>query len=308
MRRQRSTGRHKLVRLVICGLLASLPACTKNSESVAVRRDLTDADLVPLIDSSGAVFLGDVISRGTRTTAAIPASRLTAIVRVSELADPESLSLIAPGDLVTLRVSDTTSLFENTRYGFLANILALDTGVVVGEVARLDASTSDARASAINRIRTARVAAEDGRLQRHLEDGDVVVLGVVKRLEHWTSETARGSIGRFLRPASPGPSRRSASREGGPLWQAAHVDVRYRWRDGSGGGQGSIPLYFPGSRHVSFADAPRPAIGDSGIFIAHKGTLPSTTRRGGDSTAYFLLHSHDVRTVAESTKVARLVK
>ncbi len=252
-------------------------------------RPISDAELVTVVDSSSAVFVGEVLARGARTTTAVPLSDLTAIVKVLEVAPPESLSLLAPNDLVTVRVSDTTSLSENTTYAFVGNVLALDTGVVVGEITRLDASTPELRASAMGRLRVARTAAEDAHLRQHLIDASAVVLGVV------------GNVA----PAARDTTRQSREAEGSSQWQVARIDVRRLWRGDTTAGARQMSFYFQGSRHVRFADAPRPALGDSAIFIAHSAAMRVAS--GRDSTVMLLLDSFDMLPAADSMRVDRLV-
>jgi hypothetical protein len=292
---ERWGSRLTLRRIVSSALALTLSACLQWCPPKVTLSPIPDNDLVSLVDSSAVGFVGKVIARGATTTAAAPRSRLTATVRALEILPPESLSIITAGDVVTLEMSarDTASLFEGVNYAFLANGVSLDTGVVLAEVALLDASSAKSRSAAANRIRAARIAAEDARLQQHLAQADVVLLGAVRSV---------------ARAATRDSSVRSRRVVGEAQWKIGQIAVRYSWRGDTAMLRYGIPLLFPGSSHIRWAGAPRLRPGDSALYLAHRGTLPTVLRSGRDSTAFFVLHEIDVHTVAESSRVARLLK
>ncbi len=255
-----------------------------------------DSAFVEAAGNSPAVFRGIVLARPGSTTDGVAASRLTTLVRVDSLHQWGTAVDITAADTITVVVRDTLTLNVNTRYGFLANGLAVDSGVVVRENWKQVASTAAEWTAFIDAYNAAVPLALDRETRAHLPRIDVVFWGVVTAIQ---PPQISDSISRISRHSESAPS-----------WRVATIIPRGVLRGSPGLISQPTPVLFPGSRQLMFAAVPRPGIADVRLYLLHRpGRLAGFTFAGIDTSRTFVLFDPlDVRPLGDTTRVARLLK
>ena len=272
--------------LVVWSALAVLgsaaPACAQSARDAMVRK-------------SDIIFVGTVMRVGAVAAPDVPASPLTAVVRVEQVLEkPEAVGLVE-GDSVTLQSLRQGSLKDGMRATFYTTGWIFGDGVAVREVGHEPARAQLSAAMQQDSVSRARQRVNDANLQVRIRAASMVVVGRVQE----------------VRPAvlTAAPGRPARITEHDPEWQEAIIQVE----DGIKGAQPGqrVVVRFPGSRDVAYVTTPRLTVGQEGTFLLHKDTAtgsPLTMMSGQSVQAYTALHQLDVLPKQDAQRVRGLLR
>ena len=216
---------------------------------------MPDNNITDLLQRSAISFTGTVerlaVSNVPELTTVDDHPGLVLVDRV--LHSPPAFAHLA-GTQVTVQFSADAALpAVGQRFAFFANGLIFGADLAVTEVGRLAASEAEphiasaAATGAPEPFSDLQGGLKADRLREHAAGAAAVVTGTVASLRR------------------AGPRRAS---EHDPEWWVATLDVRHVER-----GQvtpGEIGVLYPNSRDVRWHDKPKPAAGQSGVWILHQ--------------------------------------
>jgi hypothetical protein len=209
--------------------------------------------VLELARSSGLIFSGTVVQRGTSTVPAVPPSSNLVVVRVDRGIRVDPVHGDIKGKLIT--VVPTEALAPGQRAVFFTNSWIHGQGIAVREVAHLDPGEEARAAEAVSQLPLLH-------LQERLQGAELVARGEVVRVSAVERKT-------FERNA--------------PLWAAAELKVDRALR---GKPRTSATVYFPTSDHPMWVGAPRFKERQRGIFILRapsRNATPSEAALAADS-------------------------
>jgi len=246
-----------------------------------------------LVRQSDIIFVGTVIRTGAVAAQDLPASPLTAVVRVDQVLEkPEAVGLVE-GDSVTVQSVKQGSLKDGMRATFYTTGWIFGDGVAVREVGHEPVRAQFASAVQQDSVARARQKVNDANLRQRIQAASVVAVGRVEQVRPATLAAA---------PGRPAPIT-----EHDPEWQEAIIQVE----DGIKGAQSGqrVVVRFPGSHDVAYVSSPRLAVGQEGTFLLQKATgAPLTLMAGQSVPTYTALHRLDVLPKQEGARVRGLMR
>ena len=279
---------------IASGLTLALVACPE-PQVLPPSPPLGDSAFVALVGASSVVFVGTVVALPGRTTDAVPMTPRTAVVRVDSLVNWAPAVDIAPGESVTVVLRNTTLPALKSRYAFLGNGVAVDSGVVLEETARYAAESTALVASFLTGYGDAVPRAVDRETYDHLRE-----IGLVA----WGPVTAVAPV-----ILSAEVARRNRS-ESAPNWWVATIVPRRVLRGDTMLVSRPQRVFYPSSRHMIYASVPRPRDGDIGVYLLHRPAQFAELFFAGIDTAgaFVIFDTLDVRPSGDTTRVADLLK
>ena len=237
---------------------------------------MADAVNADLINRAQFVITATVRSLDPLAVTGIPADNRTVVFTIDQvLHAPAALASSAGLDITVRLAAESPVPAVGEQLTLFTTPIAYGKGIAVAEVGRVAPETAEesstiepdsrARRSRLRRtLRTAQQLAEDQR-RSHATEADVIVIGRVVRLEK-----AGGPV----------------LSEHDPDWWVATVAVDHRVK---GPAADTVRFVFPNSRDVRWVYAPKPAAGDSGLWLLHRAT------DAAGPAEYSLLHTNDVQ-------------
>jgi hypothetical protein len=215
---------------------------------------MPDSNVTDLLQRSTISFIGTVESLGASNVPELTAvDDHTVIVRVDRvLHSPPAFAQLA-GTQVTVQLAPGTPVpASGEQLAFFANSLIFGSGLAVSEVGRVPVSEVD---PIVAHAAAARAPAPFANLQRTLK---------AQQLREHAADAAAVVVGTVsgLRQGVTGPVT-----EHNPHMWVATINVNHVEQ-----GQvtpGEIDVAYPNSRDVRWHDKPKPAPGQSGVWILH---------------------------------------
>ncbi len=233
------------------------PVVVAWAATVFVTAQAQAADIDELVAKSQIIFRGTVVGTNASTMPALTGTKRMAIVRVKEVFQAPASLVDLTGSRVTVLLSQPETPKPPRDTVFFTNGWLYGTSLALIETGRLDGHAPmfsyDLLAQAKGRI-------ADQRLRERIRSAELVVVGIVKNVEE--------------------PRRRS---EGGlksehdPDWRKANikvVEVLMGQKDTR-----EVTILFAQSRDVQWAEAPKFAAGQEGVWLLRRATLPGLLRR-----------------------------
>lgn len=246
------------------------------------------------MQKSAFVFSALTDMVGGSTTASVPASSATTIVKVRGGTDivytlPQGFFLPS-GKRFTVVTPSAGELSSGTAYLMFATLAASDSGTAIGLVARA-VYTQAQRAALVQRLSDAAQLIYFNTILGNVTRATVAVAGLVQAI------TPLDSLGK------------ADVQEHSPRWVRATVRVE-------GSFKGTLPVgsiitvVFPGTRDRTFGDSPRLQVGQREVFLLRPvSLLPASSRVGlTDNGWYFVIDPGDVLARKDSTFVKQAVR
>jgi hypothetical protein len=234
-----------------------------------------ESSFVDLVRRSGFIFQGTVKAVGESTPGIVrePNSAVVSVDRVLESQPPAGNKT---GRDVTVRLRGVGDVRPGQTATFFTFVYAGGQSLGVEAVGMLPAE--DPR-SLEDRIRAARQTLADEALTRRLQSAQLVVVGTVTAVR-------------------PGP--RNPESEHDPLWSSATIRVTSGVK---GRASGPVVVNFATNFDYLWALAPKPKIGDMGIFL-----LQPDPEKKYRISGFFLLDPLDQLPISELERVRRLLR
>jgi hypothetical protein len=234
-----------------------------------------ETSFVDLVRRSGFIFQGTVKAIGESTPGIVrePNSAIVSVDRVLESQPPAGNKT---GRDVTVRLRGPSEVRSGQTATFFTFVYAGGQSLGVEAVGMLPAE--DPR-SLEDRIRAARQAIADEALTRRLQSAALVVVGTVTAV-------------------TPGP--RNPESEHDPLWSRATIRITTAVK---GRASGPVVVNFATNFDYLWALAPKPKIGDTGIFL-----LQPDPEKKYRISGFFLLDPLDQLPASELERVRRLLR
>lgn len=289
-----SAKRAGMASVLLFGALACTQAPGITPITIAFGPLVVDTAFLSAVSDSRAVFFGTVLARPGRTTDAVELTPLTMIVRLDSAIVWDGAVTLATGGSLTVVARDSSHLSLTGKYGFLGRGIAIDTGLVIEETWRQDASTPASRSAFLNAYAIAVPAALDRETAGHLPEVDVVFWGPVTAVQP---------------PLIPDSIKRKLRSESWPDWRVATVVPRRVLCGSASLVSQPTRVLFPGSHHIIYAAIPRPAFADVRLFLLHRpNRLVDFTFPGIDTAGVFVLFDPlDLRPASDTTRVTNLL-
>jgi hypothetical protein len=238
---------------------------------------MADALTADLLSSAQFVIRATVASLGDSRVTDIPVDGHTVVFKIDQVLHAPAALTRSAGLEVTVQLTAGSPVpAVGEQLTLFTTPVAYGKGIAVAEVGRLtpgsvlESSTiePDSPARRSRPRRTLRAVQQQREEQRgaHAMEADVIVIGRVVRLEKAGD---------------------SELREHDPDWWLATVTVDHQVK---GPVTATVRFIFPNSRDVRWIYAPKPAPGDSSVWLLHK-----TTGDVAGLADYSLLHTDDVQ-------------
>ena len=238
---------------------------------------MTDAVTADLLNHAHFVFKATAGSLGDSRVTDIPVDDHTVVFKIDQVLHAPAALARSAGLEVTVQLAEGSPIpAVGEQLTLFTTPVAYGEGIAVAEVGRVapgsavESSTiepdSRARRSRPRRTLTEVQKRMEEQRRAHATEADVIVIGRVVRLE---------------KAGDP------VLREHDPDWWVATVVVDHQVK---GPIADTVRFVFPNSTDVRWIDAPKPAPGDSGLWLLHK-----TTGDVAASAGYSLLHADDVQ-------------
>jgi hypothetical protein len=238
---------------------------------------MADAVTADLLSGAHFVIKATAVSLGDTRVTDIPVDDHTVVFKIDQvLHAPAALARSAGLEITVQLAAGSPVPAVGEQLTLFTTPVAYGEGIAVAEVGRvapgsvLESSTiepdSPARRSRPRHTLSAVQQRREEQRRAHAMEADVIVIGRVVRLE---------------KAGDP------VHREHDPDWWLATVTVAHRVK---GPVTDTVRFVFPNSRDVRWINAPKPAPGDSSLWLLHKAT--------GDVAGladYSLLHTDDVQ-------------
>jgi len=234
-----------------------------------------ESSFIDLVRRSGFIFQGTVKAIGESTPGIVrePNSAIVSVDRVLESQPPAGTKT---GRDVTVRLRGPNTVRAGQTATFFTFVYAGGPSLGVEEVGALPA---DDPRSLEDRIRAARQTIADEALTRRLQSAQLVVVGTVTAVR-------------------PGP--RNPESEHDPLWSSATIRVTSAVK---GAASGPVVVNFATNFDYLWALAPKPKVGDTGIFL-----LQPDREKKYRASGLFLLDPLDALPTSELERVRRLLR
>jgi hypothetical protein len=234
-----------------------------------------ESSFVDLVRRSGFIFQGTVKAVGESTPGIVREAN-SAIVSVDRVLESQPPAGNKTGRDVTVRLRGANAVRAGQTATFFTFVYAGGPSLGVEEVGTLPA---DDPRSLEDRIRAARQTIADEALTRRLQSAQLVVVGTVTAV-------------------TPGP--RNPDSEHDPLWSRATIRITTAIK-----GRASEPVVvnFATNFDYLWALAPKPKVGDTGIFL-----LQPDRERKYRASGLFLLDPLDALPTSELERVRRLLR
>ena len=233
-----------------------------------------ESSFVDLVRRSGFIFQGTVKAIGEATPGIVRECN-TAIVSVDRVLESQPPAGSKTGRDVTVRVRGANQVRPGQVATFFTFVYAGGQSLGVEAVAILPA---DDPRSLEDRIRAARSAMADEALARQLQSAALVVVGTVAAVR-------------------PGP--RNPESEHDPLWSHATIRVTSAVK---GRATEPVVVNFATNFDYLWALAPKPKVGDTGIFL-----LQPDPGKKYRVSGFFLIDALDALPTSELDRVRRLL-
>jgi hypothetical protein len=233
-----------------------------------------------LTHQSGFVFEGEVERLGASTSAGFPASKETAIVRVTRIfRSPGSLAGYA-GHSITVALQTPENVTVGQSAVFFTHGVHYGQGLVVRELGSLPAE-----ATMDSQVNSAMQADRDNELTGRLAQAESVITGTA-------------SAPKRLAGAAPGTRRVS---EHDPDWWVSTINVETAEKGAHPGPTKDI--VFSNSTDIAWYNSPKVKAGDRGIWLLH-----NRDHRGKAVPGPAVVHPLDFQPMGELEHVRSLIK
>ena len=273
-----------LVATVLAGASAQEPKDVPSARDELLRR-------------SSFVFAGTVREVRASTVKLVPAGDNTAVVRVDRIVKGADTVGEFTGEDVTVVLQEPRSVGPGGRFTFFTNPKVSSRTLAVDEVGHLPVASGREAADLKERSAEVDRQAEAKKLEGHLAQADMIVVGRVIATKPVAPEEG-----------SPVPS------EHDPEWWEATIRVQ-GVEKGEAPATGVQTIYYPHSRDIRWFAVPKLDQVQDGIFLLHSRLQPQAEAKdeaheqvGVDIKGLKILHPEDVQPVARREQIRAMLR
>ncbi|PYX05175.1 MAG: hypothetical protein DMG88_22375 [Acidobacteria bacterium] len=240
------------------------------------------SEVASAASESNFVFRGTVKKPGGTTLEVVPASASTAIVHVDEILDGSQTSGDFTDQDITVELRQAPSVREGQQLVFFSNGVAFGASIAVREVNHVDAKQFTPQGLA--QVTQAAALRPQREVQARIAQADLVVTGTILSFK-----PAAGEEGRV--PAS----------EHDAQWWQAEVAIENTEKGKAAGNK--VVVYVPHSDDIRWFRAPKVEVGQQGVFLLHRTSIPALKLEGYTATS-----SLDVQPMEQRQRIQNLLR
>jgi hypothetical protein len=230
---------------------------------------MSSSQIDELMQRSTFAFVGTVKMLHAATMADVPVTDSTAVVTVDEVLQAPPMFADLAGSDITVQLSSAQQVQEGEQATFFTSGWIYGTSVAVQEVGHVEGRADVGLAGELAAHGPATPQNRTARVQRHIDEADVVIAGTVTSIS--LPEQAPDRI----------------ITEHDPEWRAATIEVHAVEKGDLS--ESSITVFYSASDDVQWYTTPILEVGQAGIFVLNKREIPAL-----QAERYVLLDPLDV--------------